>query len=70
MDKIIITFIGIVIMTTILIFIVTFPFMWIWNAIMPDIFGVHTITFWQALGLIFLFNTLTFISSRSSSSSK
>jgi hypothetical protein len=26
----------------------------LWNALMPGIFGWHTITFWQALGLLIL----------------
>ncbi len=26
----------------------------LWNALMPGIFGLHTITFWQALGLLIL----------------
>lgn len=27
------------------------PVMWLWNCLMPEIFGLTTITFWQALGL-------------------
>jgi hypothetical protein len=26
----------------------------LWNALMPDLFGWHTITFWQGLGLLLL----------------
>jgi hypothetical protein len=26
----------------------------LWNGLMPSLFGVHTITFWQAVGLIVL----------------
>ena len=26
----------------------------LWNALMPAIFGLHTISFWQALGLLVL----------------
>ena len=25
--------------------------MWLWNALMPDIFGLPVITYWQAFGL-------------------
>ena len=32
--------------------------MWLWNAIMPDIFGLITITYWQAVGLLILFKIL------------
>ena len=28
-----------------------FPTMWLWNWIMPLIFGLPKITFWQALGV-------------------
>ena len=27
------------------------PFMWLWNALMPEIFGLVKISFWQAFGL-------------------
>jgi hypothetical protein len=27
---------------------------WLWNWLMPDIFGLKQITFWQAVGLLFL----------------
>jgi hypothetical protein len=26
----------------------------LWNALMPQIFGLHSLTFWQALGLLLL----------------
>jgi hypothetical protein len=26
----------------------------LWNALMPEIFGLHALTFWQALGLLLL----------------
>lgn len=28
--------------------------MFLWNALMPQLFGLHTLTFWQALGLLVL----------------
>ena len=28
--------------------------MLLWNALLPDIFGITTITFWQALGILIL----------------
>lgn len=31
--------------------LVAFPVMWLWNWVMPDIFGLPVITFWQAFGL-------------------
>lgn len=30
------------------------PAMWLWNWLMPEIFGLPTINFWQANGLMFL----------------
>jgi len=46
--------------------LVAFPVMWLWNWLMPTIFGLITINFWQALGLLLLSSALF----RSSSSSK
>ena len=31
-----------------------FVVMWLWNWLMPVIFGLHAITYWQALGLLVL----------------
>jgi hypothetical protein len=28
--------------------------MWLWNAILPELLGVNTITFWQSVGLFVL----------------
>ena len=42
------------------------PLMAFWNWLMPTIFGLHTITFWQAVGL----NALCSILFKSSSTSK
>lgn len=39
-----------------LLFVVVFSFvvMWLWNWLMPAVFGWHVITFWQAVGLLVL----------------
>ena len=42
------------------------PLMMLWNALMPDIFGLKVLTFWQALGL----NMMAGILFNRSSSSK
>lgn len=34
--------------------VISFVVMSLWNVLMPAIFAVHTITFWQALGLLIL----------------
>jgi hypothetical protein len=31
-----------------------FVIMWLWNWLMPDLFGLSTITYWQAVGLFIL----------------
>jgi len=31
-----------------------FAAMWLWNHLMPALFGLHTLGFWQALGLLIL----------------
>ena len=31
--------------------ILGYPMMWLWNWLMPEIFGLSEITFWQAIGL-------------------
>jgi Na+/H+-dicarboxylate symporter len=32
----------------------SFGVMWLWNWLMPVIFGLHAVSFWQALGLLVL----------------
>ena len=32
----------------------SFAIMWLWNWLMPVIFGLHAISFWQGLGLLVL----------------
>jgi hypothetical protein len=31
-----------------------FIVMWLWNALLPGLFGFHTITFWQGVGIVIL----------------
>ena len=54
--------IGLVVVMAVL---MTLPTMWLWNWLMPTIFGLIKIGFWQALGL----NLLVGILFKSSSSS-
>lgn len=37
-----------------LIFLMGFVVMWLWNWLMPDIFGLPTLSYWQAFGLLAL----------------
>ena len=39
------------IIVIVLLFLLAFPLMWLWNWLMPDIFGLIEINYWQALGL-------------------
>lgn len=47
--------------------VLALPTMWLWNSLMPEIFGLTTIDFWQALELLLL-SGLLFKSSNKSSS--
>lgn len=42
--------------TIALLFALVFGFLvkWLWNALMPDIFGLGAITYWQAVGMLIL----------------
>lgn len=48
--------------------VLTFPVMWLWNYLMPMIFNLPKLTFWQTFGLQVLVGC--FVPSRTSSSSK
>jgi len=49
------TVVGIVILAALLLGV---PLMYLWNWLMPTIFGLPTIGFWQAVGLNFLASIL------------
>ena len=38
----------------VLIIIFTFIFRWLWNSTLPEVFGVKTLTLWQALKILIL----------------
>ncbi len=46
--------IGMVIGGIAMVLLVSFGVMWLWNALMPKIFGLTTITYWQGVGLAVL----------------
>lgn len=50
--------IGGVLIGGLLAFLFGFVVMWLWNWLMPDIFGLTTITYWQAWGLVVLSHIL------------
>lgn len=35
-------------------FLISAIVMWLWNALLPEIVGVKTITFWQSMGILVL----------------
>ena len=50
------------IIVIVLLFLLAFPLMWLWNWLMPDIFGLIEINYWQALGLNILSGILMRVS--------
>lgn len=32
----------------------TYPVMWLWNGLLPELFGAPELTFWQTFGLMVL----------------
>ena len=50
MEKVLL-FLGVIFLIIIVAFLMTLPTMWLWNWLMPLIFGLIKINFWQALGL-------------------
>ena len=51
--------IGIIIGSIMLDLILTVPAMWLWNYLMPNIFNLPTLTFWQVFGLEILASFFT-----------
>lgn len=66
--KVFTVFFALAVMICGLALLMALPTMWLWNALIPDIFGLTVIGFWQALGLNVLSGIL-FKSSTSSSKS-
>jgi len=50
MEKLIV-FLGAIAFIVLVAVLLAFPVKWLWNWLMPDIFGLIKITVWQALGL-------------------
>ena len=42
------------IMALAFVLLAVFAFMWLWNWLMPEIFGLPLLTFWKAFGLLLL----------------
>lgn len=52
------TFLSILAMSIGFSILLTYPVMWLWNWLMPAIFGLKTLTFWQTFGLTMLANMI------------
>ena len=63
-------FVFAILLFTVLALLMGLPTMLLWNWLMPEIFGLKAIGFWQAVGLNFLSSILFKSSSTTSSSSK
>lgn len=64
--KVLLGFLGVLIMAMILAILMALPVMWLWNYLMPELFGLATIHFWQALAMSML-SSILFKGSSSSS---
>ncbi|WP_420321141.1 hypothetical protein [Flagellimonas sp.] len=58
-----------IVMGILFIFLMGFVFMWLWNWLMPEIFGLTTLTYWQSFGLLLLAKIIFGFGHDSSSSS-
>lgn len=47
----VIEILGVIALIVLLAILMALPTMWLWNWLMPTIFGLTKITFWQALGI-------------------
>ena len=53
-----ITVVLVILIVVLVLFLAPLFTMWLWNWLMPEIFGLMLIDFWQALGLICLSSLL------------
>jgi hypothetical protein len=67
MGKILASVLGLTVLVVASALLMTLPVYFLWNALMPEIFGLTTLTFWQALGVSLLSACLFGRSSGSSS---
>jgi hypothetical protein len=50
--------VGAVVLATVLQLLMAIPFMWLWDTIMPDLFGLKPISWLQAWGLMIMANIM------------
>lgn len=56
--KIVGTWLTITLFVIVIGFLLVWPLVWMWNFVMPDLFGVPTITYWQMFCLYMLIQCL------------
>lgn len=49
-----VTVIGVLVISFLIDMLLAWPFMLLWNWLMPMIFGLKTLTFWQSFGVMLL----------------
>ena len=64
MEKVIVSILSAIAIVGIIAVLLGFPIMWLWDWLMPELFGLKEITFWQAVGI----NLLTGLLFRESNS--
>ncbi len=69
-SKVVVLIGTVIVVGVVFVLVFTFPAMWLWNWLMPDIFGLQTISFFQAMGLVALSSLLFRSGSGGSSGSK
>ena len=52
-------FMGLMVFLICYISIFTYPTMWLWNALIPDLFSGPVLNFWQTFGLMLLVKILS-----------
>jgi hypothetical protein len=58
-ERLVVGVLTVIIFALLLAVIIGAPVMWLWNALVPDLFDGPTITFWQAVGITILGSLLT-----------
>ncbi len=53
-EKVLVAALGLILGVLLFCLLAAWPFMLLWNWLMPMIFGLCTLTFWQACGLLVL----------------
>ena len=54
----ILTFLGSILLSGLLYLVLAWPVSLLWNWLMPEVFGLPILSYWQAAGLIMLLNLL------------